>query len=67
MYWMSNFDYNIWEWENTIDFTVSKLITTSLYLYPRFDNSNEKYKNNSRFDTYMMFKEWLSLGLKYNF
>lgn len=67
MYWMSNFDYNIWEWENTIDFTVSKLITTTLYLYPRFDNSNEKYKNNSRFDTYMMFKEWLSIGLKYNF
>jgi len=67
MYWMSNFDYNIWEWENTIDFNVSKLITTTLYLYPRFDNSNEKYKDNSRFNTYMMFKEWLSIGLKYNF
>ena len=67
MYWMSNFDYHIWEWENTIDFTVTKLITTTLYLYPRFDNSNEKYKKNSRFDTYMMFKEWLSIGLKYNF
>ncbi|MBQ7462794.1 MAG: DUF3078 domain-containing protein [Bacteroidaceae bacterium] len=67
MYWMSNFDYNIWEWENTIDFTVSKLITTTLYLYPRFDNSNEKYKERSRFNTYMMFKEWLSLGLKYSF
>lgn len=67
MYWMSNFDYHIWEWENTIDFTVTKLITSTLYLYPRFDNSNEKYKTNSRFNTYMMFKEWLSLGLKYSF
>ena len=67
MYWMSNFDYHIWEWENTIDFTVTKLITTTLYLYPRFDNSNDKYKNNSRFDTYMMFKEWLSISLKYSF
>ena len=67
VYWMSNFEYNIWEWENTIDFNVTKLITTTFYLYPRFDNSNERYKNNSRFDTYLMFKEWLSLGLKYNF
>lgn len=67
IYWMSNFDYNIWEWENTIDFTITKLITTTLYLYPRFDNSNEKYKERSRFNTYMMFKEWLSLGLKYSF
>ena len=67
MYWMSNFDYHIWEWENTIDFSVSKLISTTLYLYPRFDNSNDKYRDNSRFDTYLMFKEWLSVTLKYNF
>ena len=67
MYWMSNFEYNIWEWENTIEFVVTKLITTRLYLYPRFDNSNEKYRKNSRFDTSWMFKEWLSLGLTYNF
>lgn len=67
MYWMSNFEYNIWEWENTIEFIVTKLITTRLYLYPRFDNSNEKYRKNSRFDTSWMFKEWLSLGLTYNF
>ena len=67
IYWMSNFDYNIWEWENTIHFNVTKLITSTLYLYPRFDNSNERYRTNSRFDTYMMFKEWLSLGLTYSF
>lgn len=67
MYWMSNFDYNIWEWENTVEFSITKLITSRLYLYPRFDNSNEKYKERSRFNTYMMFKEWLSLGLTYSF
>ena len=67
MYWMSNFDYHIWEWENTIEFAVTKLITTRLYLYPRFDNSNDKYRDNSRFNTYMMFKEWLSIGLTYSF
>ena len=67
MYWMSNFDYHVWEWENTIEFAVTKLITTRLYLYPRFDNSNDKYRENSRFNTYMMFKEWLSIGLTYSF
>lgn len=67
VYWMSNYEYNIWEWENTIDFVVTKLITSKLYLYPRFDNSNDRYRDMSRFNTYMMFKEWLSLGLTYNF
>ena len=68
IYWMSNFEYNIWEWENTIEFNVTKLITTRVYLYPRFDNSNEKYRSGENHDgTYMMFKEWVSLGLTYNF
>lgn len=67
VYWMSNYDYNIWEWENTIEFSVTKIITTKLYLYPRFDDSNESYREKSRFNTYLMFKEWLSLGLTYNF
>lgn len=68
VYWMTNFDYNIWEWENTIEFSVTKLITARMYLYPRFDNSNERYRSGENHDgTYMMFKEWLSLGLTYNF
>ena len=68
MYWFSNYDYNIWEWENNIKFTVTKLITANLHLYPRFDNSNKKYRSGKNHDgTYMMFKELLSLGLTYNF
>lgn len=68
IYWMSNYEYNIWEWENTIDFSITKIITAKLYLYPRFDNSNEKYRSGEDHDgTYMMFKEWFSLGLSYNF
>lgn len=68
IYWMSNFEYNIWEWENTIDFKVNKLISTTVYLYPRFDNSNEKYRSGEKHDgTYMMFKEWVSVGLSYDF
>lgn len=68
VYWMSNYHYHIWEWENTFEFNVTKLITTKLYVYPRFDNSNEKYRSGENHDgTYMMFKEWFSLGLTYNF
>lgn len=68
VYWMSNYDYHIWEWDNTISFSITKLIWAKLFLYPRFDNSNERYRSGENHDgTYMMFKEWFSLGLNYNF
>ena len=68
MYWFSNFDYHIWEWENNINFTVTKLISANLHLYPRLDSSNEKYRSGENHDgTYLMFKELLSLGLSYSF
>ena len=68
VYWMTNYDYDIWEWENTIEFSITKLITARSYLYPRYDDSNPKYRSGEDHDgTYMMFKEWFSLGLSYNF
>ena len=68
VYWMTNFDYNIWEWENTIDFSITKIITAKLYLYPRYDDSNPKYRSGENHDgTFLMFKEWFSLGLSYSF
>ena len=68
VYWMSNYDYHIWEWDNTINFAVTKLIWAKLFIYPRFDNSNERYRSGENHDgTYMMFKEWFSLGLNYSF
>lgn len=68
VYWMTNFDYDILEWENTINFSITKLITAQLYLYPRYDDSNEKYRSGENHDgTYLMFKEWFSLGLNYSF
>lgn len=67
VYWMSNYTYNIWEWENTINFTVTKLITANMYLYPRVDDSNEKYREMGKHHTYLMFKQWFSLGLTYSF
>ena len=67
-YWMSNYDYDIWEWENTINFSVTKLISAQLYLYPRYDDSNKNYRSGENHDgTFMMFKEWFSLGMSYSF
>lgn len=67
-YWMTNYDYDIWEWENTIDFSVTKLITARASIYPRYDDSNKNYRSGENHDgTYLMFKEWFSLGLSYSF
>ena len=58
----------VWEWENKIHFSVTKLITADLHLYPRFDNSNKNYRSGKDHKgTYLMFKELISLGLTYNF
>ena len=56
------------EWENTFELRVSKYISANLFLYPRFDDSNDKYRAGENHDgTFLMFKEWLSLGLNYDF
>lgn len=63
-YWFSDFRYTNIEWENTFSFTVNKYISCRLFLYPKFLDNNKRYKNEK--GRYWMFKEWLSLGLSYN-
>ncbi|MBQ8051201.1 MAG: DUF3078 domain-containing protein [Bacteroidaceae bacterium] len=63
-YWFSNFHSTLFEWENTLDFTINKYLSAKFYAYPRFDDSSRNYK---REHGYLMFKEWLSLGLNYSF
>ena len=68
LYWFSNFHLTRIEWENTINFTINKYLSTKLFLYPRFDDSNDKYRAGEDHDgTFLMFKEWFSLGLNYDF
>ncbi len=62
-YWFSNFHSSLFEWENSFDCTINKYLSAKLYAYPRFDDSSRNYKKNHG---YLMFKEWLSLGLSYN-
>lgn len=68
LYWFSNFHSTLIEWENTVDFTINKYFSAKFYAYPRFDDSSQKYKNAKKHrGDYLMFKEWLSLGLSYKF
>lgn len=53
------------QWENTFDLKISKYITASIYIYPRFDDSNIKRKDEKL--GYFQVKEYTSLGLKYSF
>ena len=51
------------EWENQIEFKVTKYISANLFLYPRFDDA----ENIDDDGTYWQFMEYCSLGLSYSF
>lgn len=51
------------EWENTFALRVSKYISANLFLFPRFDDSNN-YDDDLG---YWQFKEYSSIGFSYNF
>lgn len=64
LYWiLRGFSDTTIEWENTFNFTINKYLSAKFFIYPRYEDT--KYYNDS--DTYFMLKEWLSLGLNYNF
>lgn len=49
-------------WENTFNFSISKYLSTQLFLHGRFDDGASKKKGY----TYFQFKEFLSFGFQYN-
>ena len=51
------------EWENQIEFRVSKYISANLFLYPRFDDAGFRDDDHG----YWQFLEYSSLGLSYTF
>lgn len=52
------------EWENTFNFQLSRYISTSLFVYPRFDDSASK--KDGKYG-YLQLKEYWSLGFNYSF
>ena len=60
-YFTGRYEYVQMDWENTINFQVSKYISTKLFFHTRFDDlvaPNDTWK-------YFQFKQYLMLGLNY--
>ena len=51
------------EWENQFELKVTKYLSANLFLYPRFDDSNNWDEKLG----YFQFQEWSSLGFTYSF
>ena len=66
LYWFSNFKLTRIENEHTFNFTVNKYISAKVFLYPRYEDV-KYYGGEDARHTYWMFKEFLSLGLNYDF
>lgn len=50
------------EWENQFELKVTKYISANLFLYPRFDDGNDRDENMG----YFQMQEWSSIGLTYS-
>lgn len=63
LYGYTSYKRALVEIENTFNFRVSKFLNTTLYFYPRFDDSRPRDDHHG----YWAFKETLSFGLSYSF
>lgn len=65
LYGFTSYKFTDVQWENTFNLKISKLISMSIYVYPRFEDSNIKRKDESL--GYFQLKEYTSVGLTYSF
>ena len=63
IYYFTDYSRSQIEWENTFELIINKYLSTKVFIHPRFDDGAAK--NND--DSYLQFKEWISLGLNMNF
>ena len=63
LYMFTNYEYVQGDWENTLDFSIGKYLTTQFYTHLRFDRSCARDDDWN----YWQFKEILSLGVDYRF
>lgn len=63
MYYFTNYNKVQFEWENTFNFTINKYLSTTFFVYPRFDDTEYDKQRNHR----IQLKEYLSLGFNYAF
>ena len=60
-YFTGRYEYVQMDWENTVNFQVSKYLSTKLFFHTRFDDLVEPYEGWK----YFQFKQYLMLGLNY--
>ena len=61
LYYFTNYHKVQAEWESTFNFTINKYMSTKLYMYPRFDDTQFDKKRRHR----MQFKQFLSLSFNW--
>ena len=62
LYYFSNYDRVICEFENKLDYDISRFFSTTLYLYLRYDDGVAKNANS---DTFLQVNELFSFGFSY--
>ncbi|MBE6291536.1 MAG: DUF3078 domain-containing protein [Bacteroidales bacterium] len=62
LYYYTSYEYVQSDWENTINIQVSKYLSASMFLHPRFDDSLEK--PNAKWG-FFQFKQYMMFGLNY--
>lgn len=60
----SNYDDFQGDWENTMNFSINRFLSTQIYAHLRFDTASEPSSGSWR---HWMFKEILSFGFRYAF
>lgn len=63
IYFFTNYSKAQIEWENTFKLTINKFLSTTLFLYPRFDDGVTRAEG----DSYFQFQEYLTVGLNVSF
>lgn len=63
LFYYTNYERVLVEWENTFNMTINKYLKTKLFLFPRFDDSVKRKEGESL----LQFNEELTFGLEFNF